>query len=132
VFAYFTEAHVIEMWGLCNTAIALRGNTDGVNPIYGKTCIECYREFQPDYFHAWMPLVRPIDAFASHEAVIAEVFQGEALDRVLDLKGSFVTGRVLDTERNTAFYFLERRRANVTLETRRPAPNIVIDYPFRT
>lgn len=130
VFAYFTEATVIEMWGLCNVDIALRGNTDGVASIYGKTCIPCYEEFQPDYFHANVPLARPADSIKSLDGVIAEIFQGEALDRVLDFRRNYVAGRVVDTSTNLAFYFLERRRPNHALETRRPAAHIVVQYPF--
>jgi hypothetical protein len=130
VFAYFTEATIIEMWGLCNVEIALRGNTDGVASIYGKTCIPCYEEFQPDYFHANVPLARPADSIKNLDGVIAEIFQGAALDRVLDFRRNYVAGRVVDTRTNLAFYFLERRRPNHALETRRPADHIVVEYPF--
>lgn len=128
VFAYFTEATVIEMWGLCNVDIALRGNTDGVASIYGKTCIPCYKEFQPDYFHANVPLARPADDIRNIDGVIAQIFQGEALDRVLDFRRNYVAGRVRDTRTNLAFYFLERRRANHALETRTPAAHIRVEY----
>ena len=48
VFAVFTEAHVIDMWGLCNQDIALKGGIQGINPIYGKECARCYPELDPD------------------------------------------------------------------------------------
>ncbi|MBW1865372.1 MAG: hypothetical protein JRI64_07055 [Deltaproteobacteria bacterium] len=128
--AYYTNARIIEMWGLCNREIALRGNTDGINPIYGKTCIDCYVEFDPDYFHVRQPLARPPDAFDNHQDVIDEVFQGAALDRVLDLRRNFVTGRVIDENRNLALFFLERVRPGVTFESRRPAIGFRVDYPF--
>jgi hypothetical protein len=130
VFAYFTEATVIEMWGLCNVDIALRGNTEGVASIYGKTCIPCYKDFQPDYFHANVPLARPAGSITNMDGVIAEIFQGNALDRVLDFRRNYVAGRVLDTSTNLAFYFLERRRPDITLVARRPAAHILVEYPF--
>ena len=130
VFAYYTDARIIEMWGLCNRDIALYGNDDGINPIYGKTCVACYPAFDPDFFHVVTPLARPLAAFSSHQAVIEEVFQGPAIDRVLDLQHRFVTGCVVDETRGRAFYFLERRRPGASFETRYPAPGYRVEYPF--
>jgi hypothetical protein len=84
VFGFFTDAAVIDMWGLTNATIAVRGNGDGIQPMYGKTCVECYREFNPDYFHIVTPLIRKPDTFQTQAQVIAEVFQGAALDQLLD------------------------------------------------
>ena len=132
VFAYYSDARIIEMWGLCNRDIALRGNDEGINPIFGKTCVACYPEFDPDFFHVCAPLARPLDAFSSHQAVIEEVFQGPAIDRVLDLRHQFVlTGRAVDETRDCALYFLERRRPGASFETRYPAPGYRVEYPFR-
>ncbi len=33
VFSVFTDAYVIDMWGLVNEDIALNGGTNGINPI---------------------------------------------------------------------------------------------------
>jgi hypothetical protein len=132
VFAYYTDASIIEMWGLCNADIALRGDDDDVNAIYGKTCVECYREFQPDYFHANVPLIRPIDALKSHAEVINGIFQGNTIGRVLDFSHRYVTGRVVDRKRGLAFYFLERKRDGLSFATRYPAPGILVEYPFLT
>ena len=63
VFSVFTDAEVIDVWGLCNEDIALHGGTNGINPIYGKECAECYTRIKPDYFHIGMPIVRQRDSF---------------------------------------------------------------------
>ncbi|MEI9937232.1 MAG: hypothetical protein WDO69_08390 [Pseudomonadota bacterium] len=130
VFAYYTDAAIIEMWGLCNAEIALRGNAEGINPIYGKTCIDCYREFQPDYFHTNVPLLRRISDFNTQSQVISAIFQAQAIGRVLDFNHDYVTGRVVDRANDAAFYFLERKRPGVSFVTRSPAPGIVVEYPF--
>lgn len=128
VFAYGTEASVIEMWGLANREIALRGNTDGVVAIYGKTCVPCYAEFNPDYFHSITPLLRDASAFPNKNALIAQIFQGRAIGRVLDFRRNFVMGRVLRPKTGQALWFLERKRAGVLFETRQVG-EFVIDYP---
>jgi hypothetical protein len=130
VFGTFTNARIIEMWGLCNEEIALRGNTQGVNAIYGKTCIDCYEKWKPIYFHANQPMMRPVDDIKDFDALVNQVFQGGALDRVLDFRKNYVAGRVVNTRSKKAFYFLERRRPNVSFEARRPARNIVVEYVF--
>jgi len=129
VFGYFSDADVIEMWGLCNKDIALRGTTQDINPIYGKTCIPCYREFEPVYFHINTPLARPVDEIKKQSDVVAAIFQGHALDKELDFKSNYVTGRVVNQD-GLAFYFLERRRPGESFEPRHPAPGIVVEYPF--
>ena len=77
VFACYTDGALIEMWGLANATIATRGDTEGVLPIYGKTCAACYPELQPEYFHVMQPMVRkesPTEhAFKSTDDVIANV-----------------------------------------------------------
>jgi hypothetical protein len=128
VFAYFTDADVIEMWGLCNKEIALHGNTNDVNPIYGKTCVPCYKEFEPVYFHANVPLARPVADFKKQSEVVAQIFQGAAIDKVLDFQKNYVTGRVVKD--GLAFYFLERKRPGESFAPRHPAPGIVVEYPF--
>lgn len=130
VFAVFTEAQVIDMWGLCNADIALQGSTEGINPIYGKECARCYAWLKPDYFHVNVPLVRSVDEIRSHARVIEQVFQGHAIDRVIDLRRKFASGRVVETRTGRALWFLERRRPGVPLEPRTPAPGIRVDYPF--
>jgi hypothetical protein len=129
VFAYFTDADVIEMWGLCNKDIALRGTIATINPIYGKTCIPCYEEFQPVYFYANVPLARPVDAIKTQAEVLSGIFQGPAIDKVLNFRKNFVAGRVVDSS-GLAFYFIERRRPGESFEPRHPAPGIVVEYPF--
>lgn len=62
VFGYFGDASIIEVWGLCNARIAREGDTSGINPIYGKTCVACYRDLDPEYFHTMVPLLRAPDA----------------------------------------------------------------------
>jgi hypothetical protein len=131
VFGVFTDAQVIDMWGLCNADIALRGNTEGILPIYGKACAQCYADIEPDYFHVVVPLVRPPDAFQNIRQVIDQVFQGRAIDRYLHLEKNYAVGRVRDTSSaQRAFWFLERRRSEAPLVPRQPAPTIRVDYPF--
>jgi hypothetical protein len=129
VFGYFTDADVIEMWGLCNKEIALRGGTDGINPIYGKTCVPCYAEFLPIYFHANVPLARPVGDIKSQSEVVASIFQGQAIDQVLGFRENYVTGRVVNRD-GLAFYFLERKRPGEDFAPRHPAPGILVEYPF--
>lgn len=130
VFSFHTDASIIEMWGLCNSRIALQGNTKGINPVYGKTCPRCYRDFDPDYFHTKTPLVRDLDAFRNHRAVIKSVFQGPAIDRQIDLRYWYATGRVVEIATGKALYFLERRRPGFDLVRRVPRSGIVVEYPF--
>jgi len=129
VFAYFGDASIIEAWGLCNARIAREGDTSGINPIYGKTCVACYRELDPDYFHTMVPLLRAPDAFASHGDVINAVFQGAALDPVIDLQKRYVTGRVREVASGRTLFFLEKRRAGIALEPRTSGA-FTIDHPF--
>ncbi len=130
VFSVYTDARIIDMWGLCNADIARRGNTEGIVPVYGKTCLPCYREFDPDYFHISVPLLRAADEISSPAALIEEVFQGPALDRYIDLTHRYATGRVRELATGRSLYFLERRRPDRTLQTRTPAPGFVVEYPF--
>jgi arabinofuranosyltransferase len=130
IFGYYTDASLIEMWGLCNRDIALRGNTEGINPIYGKTCIECYRVFDPDYFHVMTPIVRGPNDFPDQRAVISQVFQGWALNRVIDLFNRYATGRVLEPSTGRALWFLEKRKPQNKLVPRTRSDGFVIDYPF--
>ena len=130
VFSLYTPARVIDMWGLCNADIALRGDVAGINPIYGKTCPACYREFDPDYFHVNVPVLRPARALASHAAVISNVFQAAAIDPHVDLKRRYATGRVRELATDRSLYFLERRRPDRPLAPRAPAPGFVVEYPF--
>jgi hypothetical protein len=129
VFAVFTEAHIIDMWGLCNADIALKGDASGINAIYGKTCIACYAELAPDYFHVNVPLVRSPRAFHSMSQVLSQVFQGDAIDGVIDIRHNFAAGRVVELRTDRALWFLERRRG-MPLVPRTPAAGIRVDYPF--
>jgi hypothetical protein len=130
IFGYYTEASLIEMWGLCNVDIALRGDIRGINPIYGKTCVECYREFDPEYFHVRTPIVRQPNAYANHREVVRDVFQGPAIDRVIDLRHNYVTGRVLDPSAKRALFFLEKRRPGKRFIPQTRPGGFVVDYPF--
>lgn len=128
VFAYGTDASVIEMWGLANREIALRGNTDGINGIYGKTCVPCYAEFAPDYFHSMVPLLREKNAFTTKSALIGQIFQGRAIGQVVNFRSNYQMGRVLEPKTGRALWFLERKRDGVSFDER-AAGRFVIDYP---
>ena len=131
LFGFFTDAYVIDMWGLCTSEIALRGGILGINPIYGKECAECYVDLKPDYFHVIVPLTRSPNAFANINQVIAKMFQGGAIDRHLHFRQNFAVGRIIDLQSpNRTFWFLERRRPEYALVPRQPSPQIRIDYPF--
>jgi len=131
VFGFFTEAYVIDMWGLCTTEIALKGGIMGINPIYGKECAECYVDLEPDYFHVIVPLARSRNAFANMDQVIAKMFQGRAIDRHLHFRQNFAVGRIMDLRSpGRTFWFLERRRAEYPLVPRQASKRIRIDYPF--
>jgi hypothetical protein len=130
VFSVFTEAEIIDVWGLCNADIALHGGTQGINPIYGKSCPECYARAKPDYLHVGVPLLRSDDAFRDVSQVIANTFHGPELDALIRLRRHFAVGRVVVEATSQALWFLERRRAELPLEQRRPAPGIRVDYPF--
>ena len=129
VMAYYTDAAVIDMWGLANREIALHGTAEGVNPIWGRTCPRCYAKLDPDYFH--VPSVTGPDAFRDHRAVVNAVWQSNTIRRHVDFK-KFAAGRVTNTRRKQAMFFLERRREGSVFETRRPAPHIVVEYPFES
>jgi len=130
VFSVFTDAEVIDMWGLCNVDIALHGGTNGINPIYGKECAECYARLKPDYFHVNVPIIRTEDSLHDLAGVLDNVFQGYAIDRVIHIRKNFGVGRVVEESTGRTLWFLERRRAELPLETHRPAPGIRVDYPF--
>jgi hypothetical protein len=130
VFALFTDALVIDMWGLCSAEIALKGVATGINPVFGKTCVSCYAELAPDYFHANVPLVRSKGAFRSVSQVVDHVFQGDEIDRVIGLRKNFAAGRVVEARTGRALWFLERRRSGIPLVSREPASGIRVDYPF--
>jgi arabinofuranosyltransferase len=130
VFAYYTDASLIEMWGLCNATIARRGHTELINPIYGRTCPECYPELDPEYFHIEAPLVRSPWAFVRDEDVLENIWQHESIGRYVDFVHGFVTGRVVNERRGDALWFLERRREGWTPNPRRQDSGMVIEYPF--
>jgi hypothetical protein len=130
VLGYYTDASIIEMWGLCNRDIALLGTADGINPIYGKTCIECYRRFDPDYFHVMVPMARAPDAFSTHEAVVDQIFQGRELEPVLRLRTRYATGRVSSADGTRALFFVEKRRPGIALVPRVPPGGLSGAYPF--
>jgi hypothetical protein len=130
VLAYYTDAAPIEMWGLCNAMIATRGSSEGVQPIYGKTCPECYRELRPEFFHVMAPIPRKIGAFKSHQEVVKNVWQTDTIGRYLNFQTDFVAGRVMRPAQDQAVYFLERRRPNVKYEPRAVGTGVVVDYPF--
>jgi hypothetical protein len=130
VLAYYTRSNPIEMWGLCNATIARRGHTQGVQPMYGKTCPECYPELDPEYFHVGMPLVRGRDAFRRHVDVVRAVWQTDTIGRHMDIVRGFASGRVVDRYRGRAVWFLEKRRGGAALAPRVVGERFVIEYPF--
>ncbi len=130
VLAYYTDAAPIEMWGLCNAMIATKGSSEGVQPIYGKTCPECYRELKPEFFHVMAPIPRKIGAFKSHQEVVENVWQTDTIGRYLNFQTDFVAGRVMRPAQDQAVYFLELRRPNVKYEPRSVGTDVRVDYPF--
>ena len=132
VFSLFTDAEVIDMWGLCNADIALHGGTNGINPIYGKECAECYARLKPDYFHVNIPMLRSLHEFSEISGVLTNVFEGGAIDRVISIRQNFAVGRVVKEATGQVLWFLERRRPELPLETRHPRPGFRVDYPFET
>ena len=132
VFSVFTDAEVIDQWGLCNADIALNGGTDGINPIYGKSCAECYARLAPDYFHVNVPMLRSLKEFSEITGVLAFVFEGPAIDRVIAIRKNFAVGRVVREATGKVLWFLERRRPELPLVTRHPAPGFRVDYPFES
>ena len=132
VFSVFTDAEIIDVWGLCNTDIALHGDVQGINPIYGKSCPECYARAKPDYLHIGVPMLRPENAFNDMSQIIPNIFHGAEIDRIVRLRHHFGVGRVVVEATGQALWFLERRRAELPLETRRPAPGVRVDYPFES
>lgn len=130
VFSVMTDAAIIDMWGLCNADIALHGNIQGINPIYGKACAECYARLDPEYFHVMIPIVRGYDSFRSQREVIDAVFQGWAIDQVIDIKRNFTVGRLYESATGRALWFLEKKRAGLSYAPRSPAAGLAIDYPF--
>jgi arabinofuranosyltransferase len=130
VLAYYTDAAPIEMWGLCNATIARRGGLEGVQPIFGRTCPECYPELHPEFFHVMAPLVRDLRAFKSHQEVVKNVWQTDTIGRYLNFETDFVAGRVMVVARNQAVYFLERRRPDSRYIPRAAELGVVVDYPF--
>lgn len=130
VLAYYTRSNPIEMWGLCNATIALRGDTRGVQPMYGKTCPACYPELDPEFFHVMVPLVRAPDAFRRHVDVVRAVWQTDTIGRHMDITGGFVSGRVVDRYRRRALWFLEKRGVSPSLSPRTVGERFVVEYPF--
>ena len=126
----YADAHIVAMWGRCNRDRAVRGDTAGIKPIYGKTCIECYRRFDPDYFHIVVPVVRPAGELSSHAAVVDQIFQGGALESVLRLRTRYATGRVLTPDAQRALFFVEKRRPGRLLVRRSAPGGLAVDYPF--
>lgn len=130
VFAYYTDAAPIEMWGLCNAAIATRGGVEGVVPIYGRTCPECYPELNPEFFHVMTPITRDLGAFHSHQEVVNNVWQTNTIGRYFNFATDFVSGRVMVPRENRAVYFLERRRPGKVFAARTINQDVKVDYPF--
>jgi arabinofuranosyltransferase len=131
VIAYYTDAAVIDMWGLATPIIARRGAVEGVQPIYGRSCAACYLELDPEFFHVMAPLVRHEPAFTSARDVIANVWQTDAIGRYIDFPKVFAVGRVRDDASGDALYFLEKRGPAFS-STPRAAGPFHIDYPFES
>ena len=130
VLAYATDATIIEMWGLGNADIALHGDTEGVQPIFGRTCPACYPALDPQYFHVMDPLVRGDRAFSSPGEVIENVWQTNTIGRYIDFSRTFAVGRVLHPATHEALYFLEKRRPRFSSARRDSGDGFVVDYPF--
>jgi hypothetical protein len=130
VLAYDTQAAVIDMWGLCNRTIALRGHTRGINPIYGRTCPECYPALDPEYFHTTMPLARSPQSFSSHADVVRQVWQSGEIGGGIDFLHRFVSGRVVNRAAGDAVWFLERVPDGWKPDPRQVAANMFVEYPF--
>src|SRR5581483_558453 len=90
VFAYYTDAAPIEMWGLCNATIATKGTLEGVNALFGKTCPACYPALGPEFFHTTIPMIRDLYAFHSHHEVVHNVWQTDTIGRYIDFERGFV------------------------------------------
>jgi hypothetical protein len=132
VFSVFTDAYVIDMWGLANADIALNGGTNGINPIYGKECAACYARLSPDYFHVNVPMERDQESFQNVSQIITQIFQGDAIDRVISLRSNYAAGRVVEEGTGRTLWFLERRRPDRLLVERHPHAGIRVDYPFES
>jgi hypothetical protein len=127
--AYYTDAYIIDMWGLATPLIAREGNTNDINPIYGRTCPACYPRLEPEFFHVRMPIVRDRFAFTNAKQVVGDVWQSEAIGHFVNLRGDFLVGRVVEQSTGKAVYFLERRKST-PLAPRPVAAGFVIEYPF--
>lgn len=130
IMSCYTDASIIEMWGLANATIATRGNTEGVVPFYGRTCPACYPELDPEYFHVMQPLVRGESAFSSAEEVIKGVWQTDTIGRYIDFKATFAVGRALSPSTRQALYFLQKRSRDFSPSQRLTKHGLVVDYPF--
>jgi len=130
VFAVDTDAYVIDTWGLCTPEVALRGDTRGINPIYGKTCPACLARLAPEYFHVQQPLIRQATAFRSPVEVVAAVFQYRRISQYIDLKKDYIVGRVRQPATDRAAYFLERRRPGRQYQPHRLSSGRLLEYPF--
>ena len=130
VFAYYTDAAPIEMWGLCNAAIATKGGVEGINPVFGKTCPACYPALDPEFFHTMLPLLRDPRSLHSHREVVNAVWQTDTIGRYLDFQNGFVSGRVNLPARGQAVFFLEKRKPGAAYRPRPAGPDAIIDYPF--
>lgn len=130
VMGVYTNAAVIDMWGLCNETIAMKGNTERVNLIYGRTCPSCYPELDPDFFHVQVPIIRPKNAFQSHKSVVKAVWQSDTIGRYLDFDRDFVAGRVGKVDGQHVAWFLEKRKPGVAYVARDVGSGFVVEYPF--
>lgn len=130
VFALFTEAQVIDIWGLCNQTIALEGGATGAHTIYGKTCPECFPRLDPHYFHPFVPFITTPDRFKNQKEIVNFMFQGPQIDRYLKFSKNYVAGYVLDSASGGAFWFLEKRLPDRSLAERDVAPGMRVVYPF--
>ncbi len=75
-------------------------------------------------------MARRENTFHDVSQIIPQIFQGEAIDRVISLRTNFAAGRVVEETTGRTLWFLERRRPANPLVTRRPQPGYRVDYPF--
>jgi hypothetical protein len=108
--AYYTDAYIIDMFGLTTPLIARHGQTNGINPLYGRTCPACYPQLDPEFFHVNVPIVRDRMAFSNAQQVIKAVWQSDTIARFVDFTRDFRVGRVVEESTGKAVYFLERRK----------------------
>jgi arabinofuranosyltransferase len=128
--AYYTDAYIIDMFGLTTPSIALEGTAVGINPLYGRTCPSCYPMLHPQFFHVNVPIVRGRLAFASPQDVVSAVWQSDTIGRYVNFRRDYCVGRIVSESTDEAVYFLEERNPRRRCSARQPSPGFLVEYPF--